>query len=325
MRDGLLFVNAVAKSKEENLFSEERLSRLIDAEKLDDAVKILVEAGYGGGAVVDDPKDFEEILSSEEKILNEFVSSIELNGAGFECFYIKADYHNAKAILKGLYAGGTNEDALMDGGLYAVSELKEKINSDSPEINPYLDEAVKAVKRSFENTVSPRLIDTLVDKAMYSDIASRLNNAKTDALIKTYFAAMIDCLNAASFVRSVSIGANLPFFVSNIIDGGTIDEKTLAGLYPDINKMRDKLKFSGYDSFSEKLSIETLPEFDAARDDYLINLFRTNRSDMFSVAPVMGYYLGKLNEIKVLRIVLVCIKNGVDKKEIKKRLRSMYA
>ena len=46
---------------------------------------------------------------------------------------------------------------------------------------------------------------------------------------------------------------------------------------------------------------------------------------MFAIAPIVGYYLGKLNEIKVLRVVLICIKNKVDVKEMKKRVRELYA
>ncbi len=46
---------------------------------------------------------------------------------------------------------------------------------------------------------------------------------------------------------------------------------------------------------------------------------------MFSVAPILGYYLAKLNEIKVIRVVLVCIKNGVPEDQMKKRVRELYA
>jgi V/A-type H+-transporting ATPase subunit C len=68
-----------------------------------------------------------------------------------------------------------------------------------------------------------------------------------------------------------------------------------------------------------------MTEFDTARDNHILNIFKENKHDMFSVAPVMGYYLAKMNEIKVIRVVLVCIKNKVPQKEINKRLRLMYA
>jgi vacuolar-type H+-ATPase subunit C/Vma6 len=49
------------------------------------------------------------------------------------------------------------------------------------------------------------------------------------------------------------------------------------------------------------------------------------KGDMFSAAPIVGYYLGKMNEIKIIRVILVCLKNKVDKDEMKKRIRVIYA
>jgi vacuolar-type H+-ATPase subunit C/Vma6 len=57
----------------------------------------------------------------------------------------------------------------------------------------------------------------------------------------------------------------------------------------------------------------------------LLNIFKSDKNDMFSVAPMAGYYLAKQTEIKVARMVLVCLKNKVDKLLIKQRLRELYA
>ena len=65
MREDLLFANAVVKAKEEGLFSSERLNRMLDCTRVEDAVRILVEAGYGGGMILDDPYRFEKILKAE--------------------------------------------------------------------------------------------------------------------------------------------------------------------------------------------------------------------------------------------------------------------
>jgi vacuolar-type H+-ATPase subunit C/Vma6 len=46
---------------------------------------------------------------------------------------------------------------------------------------------------------------------------------------------------------------------------------------------------------------------------------------MFSPAPVAGYYVGKMSEIKTVRLILVCVLNGVAKEEIYRRLKENYA
>lgn len=56
-------------------------------------------------------------------------------------------------------------------------------------------------------------------------------------------------------------------------------------------------------------------------DNYLYGLFKENSFDFESISPMLSYYLGKLNEIKNIRIVLVCLTNGLDKTLIRERLR----
>lgn len=325
MKDGLLFANAVAKAKEDNLFTEERLFRMLEAPDLAAAVKILAEANYGGGLIVDDPLDFEKILDAEHSLLLEFLKSVNVKDAGFECFYIRADYHNIKAIVKARYQGESPDRMLTGGGMIPVSVLKEKLASEEPDINPYVNKALKEIKKAFDAQKSPRLIDTLIDRALFEDIAARLKSPSVDKYVKQYFTAYIDCVNIATFVRTARIGGKAGFFLSNFIEGGSLNSKKLGDMFPDAEKLKEYLLYSGYRSFADKLSESDLAAFDTARDNYLLNIFRDNRRDMFSAAPSLGYYLAKLNEIKVLRIVLVCIKNGVDRKEIKKRMRLLYA
>ena len=56
----------------------------------------------------------------------------------------------------------------------------------------------------------------------------------------------------------------------------------------------------------------------------MLKLFATKKADMLSAAPIIGYYVGKLNEIKVIRVILVCKKNNVPKAEMEKRVRQLY-
>ena len=93
MKEGLIFANTRAKARENNLFSEERLQRMMECETLKDAVRILVEANYGGGMIVSDENDFENILQEEQKIVTDFIREVAPEGIGFECFFLRNDYH----------------------------------------------------------------------------------------------------------------------------------------------------------------------------------------------------------------------------------------
>ncbi|MFI3229459.1 MAG: V-type ATPase subunit [Bacillota bacterium] len=323
--EGLIFANSVAKSKETTMFSSERFARLIDSSSLAEAVKILVEANYGDGAVVEDPTDFELILREEERVLRDFVTFVNRDAEGFECFFLQKDYQNIKAIIKCGYQGEDPTRMLLNGGLLSPETLKEELATDTPRINQYADSAIKEIRAYDGIEKSPRIIDTLIDKAMYKDICARISNKKTDKYVKQYFVSYIDCTNICSYVRCVRIGGAAAFFESNFIEGGKLDYSYFASKYPDIEALKSAVEYSDYKALAEKMEVASMTEFDTMRDNLLLDVFKSNRNDMFSVAPMIGYYLGKLTEISALRIALVCIKNGVPKNEIEKRLRKMYA
>lgn len=322
----VLFANAVAKSKEKNLFSGERLSRLIDCTSLDDAVRVLAEVNYGGGVVIDDSADFEKILKAEEALTDGFLRSLKTEGKGTECFLLMSDYHNVKAILKSAYGNAELAPMLASAGLYDIALLQEKLVLDTPGINPYIDSAVIAIRRAFDTKKSPRLIDTLIDKAMFRDIANRLSDKNTDTNIKKYFVSLADLTNIDSFLRAKAIGAGFGFFEASFAEGGSIPIVTFEKAYNGTDAgLIELVKGTPYSIFAASYAERGLVGLGAARDDYLLDIFRAAKNDMFSAAPIAGYYLGKKQEIRMLRIALVCIKSGVSKQEIKKRMRTMYA
>jgi len=326
MTDGLLFANAVAKSKESTLFSEERLSRLTEAVKLADAVKVLAEANYGGGVVADDPLDFETVLKAEQRLLDSFLTGLKLEGTGIECFALMTDYHNVKAILKNLYGGGDLSLMLEGGGCLDPQWLRERLTAETPDVNPYINAAVKEIRKAFEIKKSPRLIDTLLDKATFAEFADRLSRKGADQAVKKYFMYLADLTNVNAMLRSAAIGGSFSFFEASFAAGGQIPLSAFEKVYPDAEeKLTEFLKGTPYAAFTARYQEAGLAGMDAAKDNTLLEIFKKEKGDMFTAAPVAGYYLAKKNEIKMLRIALVCIKNGVNRGEIKKRMRTMYA
>lgn len=325
MKDGLIFANARAKAKEENLLHEDRLLRMMECKTLKDAVRILVEANYGGGKVIDDENDFEKLLFEEHRLVTQFVKEASPKDIGFECFFLRNDYHNLKALLKAEYGGIEDiSPMIVPDGLYTLGQLKDMVESGKADI-PVLQEGLNTIKKRFEvGAGNPRLIDTIIDRAMFEDIVKRLE--KCDDIVKKYFKALIDTTNILSFLRAYRISGKMSFFAADFIEGGDIDIKVFQDSYQDpMNRLPLALRGMPYHEIMARLDIEDLSAFETAQDNYLLKMFSDSKSDMFSVAPIIGYYLAKLNELKVIRVVLVCIKNNVEKSEMKKRVRKLYA
>ena len=69
---------------------------------------------------------------------------------------------------------------------------------------------------------------------------------------------------------------------------------------------------------------EGITAYEVYADDVLLALLRKERYDMFSPAPIAGYYIGKQREILNVRLLLARLANGADKEIIRKRMRSLY-
>lgn len=324
MKEGLIFANARAKAKESNLLSRERLQRMTEAKTVGDAMRILLEVNYAGG-MVPDGEDFYSLLAEEERLVTSFVRETVPEGAGFECFFLRNDYHNIKVLFKAKYAKITDiESMILPDGNYSFAYLKERFETGKLDFSPEITEAVKTIEGAFATSAgTPRLIDTELDKALYADINSRLTKG-ADRYIKEYFEVFADTTNLSSFVRTVRIGGNFSFFADGFLTGGSISLKDFEECGGDVNRAAKKLAGTKVAGYFDKINVLDTAAFETAQDNYLLRIFSVNKTDMFSVAPILGYYLAKLNEIKVIRVVLVCIKNGVSAQEMHKRVRELY-
>ncbi len=325
MKEGLIFANARAKAKEHNLISEERVKRMMECSSVEDAIRILYEINYAGGMILE-TNDFYSLLHEEERLLTLFVKEVCPDEIGMECFFLKNDYHNAKVLFKEKFGKIKDIDSIfLPEGLTTINQIREAIALEKFSFNSYLDKAFQTLfNMNLKGLISPRAIDLELDKAMYKEICDRLNKS-SDIHIKKYFIILIDATNILSFLRTAKIEAGYTFFENNFIEGGTLKLDLFEKLNMDVEKLGKELAGTEYIKLLDRSKNYDLSLYETSLDNYLINMFSIMKADMFSAAPIVGYYIGKLNEIKVLRVILVCLKNKVAKDEMKKRIRNIYA
>jgi vacuolar-type H+-ATPase subunit C/Vma6 len=87
----------------------------------------------------------------------------------------------------------------------------------------------------------------------------------------------------------------------------------------------DKLTYTSYPQIAEALKTGDFVAFERIWDNTLLNIFKDERNDIFSVAPIAGFYVAKKIEIKIVRMICILLKNDVDKDVIRDRLRELYA
>lgn len=318
----LVYSNARVKSMENTFLSNEKIVRMAYSDTLEEGVKVLLESQYGGALTVDF-KDYEKLLQAEDKKVSEFMLDAMPKNCGMESFLIKNDYHNLKALVKGKYMHAEDVDyMLMPKGMRDIDALKECVYEDD---YSSLSEIMQAALVDIDNArangnTSPRYIDLTLEKACYKEIMSLLKKVKSPAITK-YWQTNIDMSNISTFVRGEKTG-NPEALKEGFIEGGTLDLGYFSG---DLGQVVEKLRYSDYSKAADSLKDGDMVAFERIWDNMLLEIFKEKRNDIFSVAPIAGFYVAKKIEIKVVRMICIMLKNDIDKDIIKVRLRELYA
>lgn len=330
MSDNLLYVNARIKALENGLMSQLNVSRLSDAETVKDAFKILQECGFSEGIALDDYRSYENLIALKEKAVVEFFKENLLEKTGMDAVLLKNDYHNAKVLIKAKYLRLDDvNDMLLPAGLFDVNKMKADVfNDDYEEYPVFMAEAWDAVDVQFANdNRSPRFIDVTLDKAMFSDMSARISKCNQQAL-KDWLLITIDTANLSAFLRCRKLTLDKKVFDDAFVTGGSIEKVWFDELYESSNEaVKEKARLLSIgDLVDIALSdADGMVRFETAVDNKITKLFKDNKYDMFSVAPIVGYYFGRLTEIKVVKLVVSAVKNNLDKNLLRQRTRDLYA
>lgn len=322
----LIYSNARVKVMENTFLTSEKITRMVFAEQLEDGIKILSESGYGG--VMPEGNDFDAVLTAEDRRVDAFLAEAAPAGSGMDGFLIKNDYHNAKALTKAKYTRrDADEESLAPRGLIEIDAMRAAIQSDTYHDLPKpMAEALESIDAAFaRGDRAPRTIDATLDRAAYADILAYVGKCKSKLLTR-YWQINIDLSNISAFLRSRAVGKNKAFFQSGWIGGGTLgEEKFLSAYDQSTDAFCESLKYTDYrGEIAEAAAKGDMTAFECAWDNRLLELFRDNRNDLFTLAPLAGFYVGKKIEIKTVRMILVLLKSKADKSEIKRRLRKLY-
>lgn len=320
MQNGLLFANAAVKTMESRLFGAEKLGRLTECDNLTDAVRILREGGFGAQS---DSDDYESMLLAEERTVESFVRKNAPKGAGFECFWLKTDYHNLKTALKAKYYGMDDEGLYLAGGNREADEIKDAVFSENGKsLGEYMDKAVVSiVTMNAENALTPKALDEECDRAMYAEIAAAVSARGIAKVVKDYFRAEADLTNVLSFRRTAEAGMDFKAFEKCFVTGGAIPADRFQRAYKDGTDGSELLGLAGVKSDGAASTWD----MEKAKDEYLLRIMTGMANDMFTVQPIMGYYLIKKAECRVVRTVMAGIANGLSREEIKRRIIKIYA
>lgn len=319
------YSNARAKSFENYLLGEDRINRLIDCTKPEDALKILSEVNFGDGITLTSALDFEQLLSAEKKKLFAFIKEDCASLAFADFILLKNDFHNAEALIKAKHLKIDVEEILEVDGRFDVDKMKEKIfEDDYSEFPVHLKTALEKCDLEFiEEKATGSSIASIFSKGYFAQIKEC---TKLNPLITEIYNVKADFANVgvALRLRDFSVAKNyfVPFGKITQLELQTLCEEQLEAL-------PDKFKLCYISEFIT-LAVETtvkgqpLSAFEKKAESYAVERMLKQKYETRGILPFVQYCYYKLADISNVRIIMVGLINGLSKTDIRNRIRSYY-
>ncbi|NPV69726.1 MAG: V-type ATP synthase subunit C [Firmicutes bacterium] len=328
VRDEAEYAYSVARVRvlETKLLSRSTTERLVEADSVEEAFRILAETEYSEVlSAAGNSTDFESVLALELKRVYEYVRRFSPDPALLDVLALRFDLHNLKVLLKEKYLGGARfPAAMMGGGSLDVDAAREAVFSGTYSKLPEdYATVVERAARSLEETGDPQVIDLVIDGEMFR-LGLRIAIASRFELLKEIWTTLIDMTNIKAVARVNRLDGSREFLSRCLIEGGSVGVNVLLGLHGQPpGAVVEALRYTRYSRLAEEGLWEG-SRFELLADDFMMSFLKGARHKAFGPEPIIAYVLAKETEIRNLRVIFTGKVNGLPAGAIRERLRETY-
>ncbi len=320
MRENYAYQVARVRVRELSLLSNQDIEQLMSCKTYDECIRTLQDKGWGDGT----EKTSEEILSSESAKTWSFIHELLDDLSVFDVLLYSTDFNNLKAAIKLGFTGTEPHHVFKSGGT-VDPELMMKAVKDN-DFSSLPDSLADAGKRAMETLLQTRdgqLCDVIIDRACLDAIREAGNKSK-EQLVKDYANLSVAISDIKIAVRCQKTGKGLNFITQALAPCDSLNISSLAASSAkSLDDVYNVLSLSDYSSCVEKLK-ESSSAFEKWCDDRMMDLIKEQKSNPFTLGPIMAYSIARQNEINTVRILLSGKLNDIDDSIIRERLRAMY-
>ena len=223
---------------------------------------------------------------------------------------------------------------LAEAGLYGEELAKVK---DGRQLEKVLADSLSDLKQMLRTLLlDPVLWGYLEIKSL--DDAAKLPRQYTNRFLADYIAHLIDMHNIKTFLRLRILNEAQEMLDKKIIQEGFIPKSvflkySLVDLTLFLNQLGQVHKHGQIIDYSHflKEAIEkamnekSFAALEKAQADYMISVLRGAKTITFGPEPVLAYFFARVNEINLIRLLILGKMNGVRDEIIKERANAVYA
>ena len=316
------FAYAVARvrANENKLISSSGIESLINCADYSEAVRLLSEMGYEKLDVLDE----EAVLSDVLRRAFELIYTSAPDKSCLDFLVVKNDFHNIKALLKCMVSGKDASSFMLSPSVVDTGLIKEALEQkDFTELPEFLSQTVKDAYELITTTMDGQKLEIFLDKKSLeaSVFLAGLSGDEFSAALADYICMISDIKIALRCLKSKK---DKGFIMSALADCKLLDKNSLCdaamsgedalGLY---------VKSLGLEAVADSIA-RGYASFEKTCDDLIMEKIRHAKYMCLGIAPLVAYYFATDAEVKTVRIVLSCKKNGIDSESIRERVRSLY-
>lgn len=325
-----VFASSVVRSVEKNLLSRENTEAMIDSRTMADALKILIDHGYGENMDAAEAGDVEALLSGEIRRAYSFIRSIAPDEEDLYVFLFPYDYHNLKVLVKAEITDTDPSPFLMDMGTIGAGRLATAYRErDFVVMTSKMREGILEVLDVYARTADPQQIDFILDKYCYREMVEAAERTEND-YVMGYVKLLIDTVNLKTFVRLRRMKKSWDIFSQVFLPGGRIQEKLFINSFDEpFEQFADRLIPYGLETpmaAGAAMIRESGSFTDLERlcDNSIMKYAKEAKYISFGIEPLAAYLIAKEAEIKTVRIAMTGLSQGLGREMMAERLRETY-
>lgn len=316
---------AVAKIRvfEKRLLRKQQLLTMAEAKDADEAMRILMDAGYGSGLQAA-AHDFEKLLSEEQRQMYSTIKELVPEENFINIFLYKNDYHNLKVLIKEELSGADGSKYLIDGGTIPLEKLKKSLADRTYSgFTKNMEIGVKNAYDLYSKQRNGQIIDICLDVACFKDMKETAEGSK-NSFIQGYVTILCDLANLKNIIRVRKMKKSFAnTFTAVFVPGGKISLETFRAAF-SLDAIAAGFKSTDYGELCEKGMPHGFTEFEKLCDNYVMEYVSKAKYEALTIEPLIAYVYAKETEIKTVRIIMASKLNGIDTDTIKERLRDAY-
>lgn len=319
------YVNGRISVRRREQLTQPQLERLRSANSAQEAMRILVEMGWGSGDAAE--LDYEKLAAERLEDICAFVRQTSPDENAIDCFLLRYDIENLKMLLKARSLG-IQPHGLSRCGVFPVDALQHAVNEGVYDrvLPQALAEPLGQLEKRMAVQVDAMDIDVTLDKALYALIFEKLEQVQSST-IRSYFSMQVDFLNALATLRFTRMGQASGALGQVLLPGGKVSTASLEKSAASLEGLPLLYTFYGRDivhALEEAAGGGSLSAFEKTADDTLLALFTPYKFQSSRLETIIGYLLACQREVMAVRLVLAGKYNGFPEEAVSERLRELY-